>query len=131
MKKNVKETESMSSVIMNGVAYELTNEPSHGVVRGVKKMQKEISIGLIKNHRKKFTSDTSVENALQQIFDEDPSEVANFTDANEEFVIIGTISLATNTLWTTDMLGAVPEKEVMAAFEKCKTVLGGEVTTFL
>lgn len=121
----------MSSVIMNGVVYDLTNEPSHGVVRGVRKMQKEISIGLIKNHRAKFTSSTNVEEALQQIFDENPTEVATFTDANEEFSIVGTISLATNMLWTPDSLGVISNKEVTAAFEKCKEVLGGDVTTFL
>lgn len=130
--KTVKaQAESMSEITLNGVNYELTNTPSHGVVRGVKKIQKDISINLIKKYRQKFTADTPVEDAMQQIFDEDPAEVANFTDATEEFTLIGTISLATNKIWTSDMLGVCSEQEVNAAYEKCKVMLGGDVQSFL
>lgn len=125
------QAESMSSIVLNGVTYELTNEPSHGVVRGVRKLQKDISVSLIKKYRNKFSSDVPIEEAMQQIFDEDPLEISNFTDANEEFIIAGTISLATNKIWTFDMIGACRDKEITAAFEKCKIMLDGDVTTFL
>jgi len=123
--------ESPMGVVLGGVTYDVSDKPSHGVVRGVRKLQKEITIGLIKKHRDKFTKEMKVEEAMQKIFEEDPEEFANFTDANDEFIIAGTISLATNKLWTFDALAACYEEEIESALEKCKEKLGGDVTTFL
>jgi len=124
-------TESASTITLGGIVYELTSEPSHGIVRAMRKMQKDLSFDLVKKHRAAFTAGVKVEDALNKIFEDDPREVAAFAEMNEEFLLIGTISVATNKLWTNDALDLCTDREVKEAFEKCKEFLGGDVTAFL
>lgn len=130
MKKNV-EKPTTASIEINGVLYELTNDPSHGVVRNVRKMQKKIALSIIGKYEGKFTPDIRLDEALQVIFKDNPEEIAEFSDASDEFMIIATISLATNKMWDSETLGMVSQTDVTAAFEKAKEVLGGDATTFL
>lgn len=129
--KPEKSIESMSSVSLGGVLYEVSNEPLHGVIRYVKKMQKDVSVELIKKHRNIFTKETTVQEAMKIISEKDPIGFSEFNEDSEEYVTVATICLATNKKWTFDALDACSDKDVTAAFEKCKEVLGGDVTTFL
>ena len=131
MVKKSEQTSTGSSIVLNGVMYELSDNPSHGVIRAVKNMNKQLSIGLIREHREMFTNDTPVQEALQKIFEENPEEFSEYTDATEEFEILGTLSLATNKVWTSDGIAIIPEKELKVALEKCTEVLGGPIYSFL
>ena len=130
-KSEPEQSSTGSSVVLNGVMYELSDNPSHGVIRAVKNMNKQLSIGLIREHREMFTNDTPVQEALQKIFEENPEEFSEYTDATEEFEILGTLSLATNKVWTSDGIAIISEKELKTALEKCTEVLGGPIYSFL
>lgn len=131
MPKKVEPASTGPSIVLNGIMYELSDNPSHGVIRAVKNMNKQLSVSLIKRHREMFSADTPVQDALQKIFEENPEEFSEYTDATEEFEILGMLSLATNKTWTSEGIAVVPEKDLKDALEKCKNILGGPIYSFL
>ena len=121
----------MSSIIVKGIAYELTDNPDHGIVRDVRKSNKEATNKFVRKYRKDLKPGMTVPEALQAIFDKHPEEIIEFDDVGEQCIVASTISLATNKVWSFDMIDAAPYKEIKAAFEKAKETLGGDATTFL
>lgn len=131
MPKKVEQASTGPSIVLNGIMYELSDNPSHGVIRLVKNMNKQLSISLIKRHREMFNTDTPVQDALQKIFEENPEEFSEYTDATEEFEMLGTLSLATNKVWTSEGIAIIPEKDLKEALTKCNDILGGPIYNFL
>lgn len=112
--------------------YGLFDEPSHGVVREIKKMQEDISITFLKKHLSEIKNlNVNINEALTKIFQDDPSEMVAFNDVTKEFNSLATISFATNTVWTSKKLENLPQREFKEILKKCTEIIGGDFTVFL
>jgi len=115
----------MSTVVICGKEYELTNEPIHGVVRALKDKQKSITFEFLFKNRDIMDEKMGVEKAVEVIAIQRPTVFAEYDSALADFDLIGTISLATGHLFTNEELYNAKEKELTAIYEKCCEVLGG------
>lgn len=122
----------IGNITIAGKEYGLFDEPKHGVVREIKKMQEDISITFLKKHLSEIKNlNVNINEALTKIFQDDPSEMVAFNDVTKEFNALATISFATNTIWTSKKLENLTEKEFKETLKKCKEILGGDFTVFL
>ncbi len=120
----------MTTVIINDKEYELTNEPTHGVVRKVRRKQKELMISLIEKHSDIIKPTMALDEAIGIILKEKPEDMREYTLETEEFESIATISLATGYMFTYKDFDDCSEKEFWNIYDKCVEVLGGNVTDF-
>lgn len=124
--------ESIDTIVIAGKEYELFDEPSHGVVRAIKKMQREIVVTFINKHKEMVNNDREKVNAaLMKILDENPAELAAYEDINAEFESLATISFATNIVWSFKKLENLSEKDFKALLDKSTEIIGGDFTVFL
>lgn len=122
----------MTSVVIKGQEYVLTNEPVHGVVRFIKNKQKEISLGFLLKYSGKLSQykDKPVEEAMRFISEEDPKGVAEYHQSMEEFIEMSVISLATGRLWTPDDFFNLKETEYKEIIDACRLAVGGTLQDF-
>lgn len=120
----------MVNVIINNETYELTDEPYHGIVRKVRKMQKGMLIELLSRFKDELNDSMKIEDALAMIANKHPDEIIEYSEREEDFIIVSTISLATNKMWTIEDFDTVPIGEMDKIFQQCKDVLGGDVNRF-
>ena len=117
----------MSTIVICGISYELTNEPIHGVVRALRDRQKTITFDFLFTNKDLFEENPKMglDEAINLIATRRPSEMAKYSSQLEEFEGIGTLSLATGHLFTEDELFNLKEKEFKEIYDKCCEVLGG------
>lgn len=120
----------MVNVIINNETYELTDEPYHGIVRKVRKMQKGMLIELLSRFKDELNDSMKIEDALTMIANKHPDEIIEYSEREEDFIIVTTISLATNKMWNIEDFDTVPIGEMDKIFQQCKDVLGGDVNRF-
>lgn len=120
----------MVNVIINNETYELTDEPYHGIVRKVRKMQKGMLIELLSRFKDELNDSMKIEDALAMIANKHPDEIIEYSEREEDFIIVTTISLATNKMWDIEDFDTVPIGEMDKIFQQCKDVLGGDVNRF-
>jgi uncharacterized protein YeeX (DUF496 family) len=120
----------MVNVIINNETYELTDEPYHGIVRKVRKMQKAMLIDLLSRFKDELDDSMKIEDALAMIANKHPDEIIEYSEREEDFIVITTISLATNKMWTIEDFDTVPIGEMDKIFQQCKDILGGDVNRF-
>lgn len=120
----------MVNVIINNKTYELTDEPYHGIVRKVRKMQKAMLIELLSRFKDELNDSMKIEDALAMIANKHPDEIIEYSEREEDFIIVTTISLATNKMWNIEDFDTVPIGEMDKIFQQCKDVLGGDVNRF-
>jgi len=120
----------MVNVIINNETYELTDEPYHGIVRKVRKMQKGMLIELLSRFKDELNDSMKIEDALAMIANKHPDEIIEYSEREEDFIIVTTISLATNKMWNIEDFDTVPIGEMDKIFQQCKDVLGGDVNRF-
>jgi uncharacterized protein YeeX (DUF496 family) len=120
----------MVNVIINNETYELTDEPYHGIVRKVRKMQKAMLIELLSRFKDELNDSMKIEDALAMIANKHPDEIIEYSEREEDFIVVTTISLATNKMWNIEDFDTVPIGEMDKIFQQCKDVLGGDVNRF-
>lgn len=120
----------MVNIIINNETYELSDEPYHGIVRKVRKMQKAMLIDLLSRFKDELNDSMKIEDALAMIANKHPDEIIEYSEREEDFIIVTTISLATNKMWTIEDFDTVPIGEMDKIFQQCKDVLGGDVNRF-
>lgn len=122
----------MTSVVIKGTEYPLTNEPIHGIVRYVKKTQKSISMKFLLQYSEKLTElqDIPVEEAMRIIAKDDPDGMAEYNQEMEDFIETAAISLATGKIWTIDDFFDVKDSEYKNILSNCKEAIGGGVLDF-
>jgi len=102
----------MVNVIINNETYELTDEPYHGIVRKVRKMQKAMLIDFLSRFKDELDNNMKIEDALAMIANKHPDEIIEYSEREEDFIIVSTISLATNKMWTIEDFDTVPIGEM-------------------
>lgn len=120
----------MATVTINNETYELTNEPYHGIVRKIRKIQKGMLIELLTRFKDELNDNMNIEDALNVIANKHPDEIIDYSEKEEDFILVTTISLATNKLWDIEDFDKIPIGEMDKIFNKCKEVLGGDVNRF-
>lgn len=120
----------MVNVTINNETYELTDEPYHGIVRKVRKMQKAMLIDFLSRFKDELDDSMKIEDALAMIANKHPDEIIEYSEREEDFIIVTTISLATNKMWNIEDFDTVPIGEMDKIFQQCKDVLGGDVNRF-
>ena len=65
----------MVNVIINNETYELSDEPYHGIVRKVRKMQKGMLIELLSRFKDELNDSMKIEDALAMIANKHPDEI--------------------------------------------------------
>jgi len=135
----------MSSIVVNKVAYELTNEPKHGVVRRIRKERQNSIKEFLSlftdgfdiepskaetEEQKKLDMSANLDKEISRLLKEHPNEAVEFGESEAEFNIRATISLTANHYFVEEDFDEMTEKEITETFEKCKEVLGGDVNHF-
>jgi hypothetical protein len=121
----------MTSVVVNGVVYELTNEPIHGIVRAMKERQKQITIKFLSQNKEILPTDKmKIDDAMMLLVKERPMEMADYSSEIEELDRIGTISLATGHLFTEEDFFNVKESDLESVYDECSKALGGGMISF-
>jgi len=120
----------MVTISINNETYELTDEPYHGIVRKVRKMQKAMLIELLSRFKDELNDSMKIEDALAMIANKHPDEIIEYSEREEDFIVVTTISLATNKMWNIEDFDTVPIGEMDKIFQQCKDVLGGDVNRF-
>lgn len=120
----------MVSVKINGKEFELTDNPSHGIVKKVKKMRMEGVIKLISTHKELVPANVSVDQAIGIIGANDPEAYTDYTITDNDYNIIATISLACERIFTHEELDAVGDKDLYDIYVECARTLGGDANTF-
>jgi hypothetical protein len=115
----------MSTVVICGKEYELTNEPIHGIVRALTEKQKAITYEFLFKNKDMLNDKTEVSMAVKIIAETRPTAFAEYDNTLVNFELIGTLSLATNHLFTQDEIDSMKQKELMEVYETCKKALGG------
>ena len=120
----------MVAISINNETYELSDEPYHGIVRKVRKMQKAMLIELLSRFKDELNDSMKIEDALAMIANKHPDEIIEYSEREEDFIVVTTISLATNKMWNIEDFDTVPIGEMDKIFQQCKDVLGGDVNRF-
>lgn len=125
------------TVTINDEKFNISNKPSHGVVRKIKQEQTRILSKFLTAHKAdvemfiKENKDASIETAIEQIVVNNPDEALNYSIINEDFELIAAISLATNKMWAIDDFEDIEYNELIKIHEKCNDVIGGGYGSFL
>ena len=120
----------MVNVIINNETYELTDEPYHGIVHKVRKMQRAMLIDFLSRFKDELDDSMKIEDALAMIANKHPDEIIEYSEREEDFIIVATISLATNKMWSIEDFDNIPIGKMDKIFQQCKDVLGGDVNRF-
>lgn len=120
----------MVAISINNETYELSDEPYHGIVRKVRKMQKAMLIELLSRFKDELNDSMKIEDALAMIANKHPDEIIEYSEREEDFIVVTTISLATNKMWNIEDFDTVPIGKMDKIFQQCKDVLGGDVNRF-
>jgi hypothetical protein len=115
----------MSTVVICGNSYELTNEPIHGVVRALKEKQKSITFEFLFKNKDIMDDKMTIDQAVEVIARQRPEVFSAYDNALQEFDLVGSISLATSHLFSDDELFNVKENELKEIYVKCCEALGG------
>lgn len=123
----------MQNVTINGKEYELTNEPVHGIVRDIRKKQKQLSVIFVMKYKdviEGLGSKATVQEAMVKIAEYDPEGMSDFNDKMEEFIEISTISLATGKLWMPEDFYNIKEENFRNILLECQKAIGGGAANF-
>jgi len=123
----------MQTIEINGKEYELTDNPTHGIVRDIKKFQKKLSMGFLLKYKDtiaSFKPNTPIQEAMVQIAEIDPEGMAEYNEDMEDFFEISIISLATGKLWKREDFYNMKEKEFKSILDSCKEVVGSDAEGF-
>ena len=122
----------MAKIVINGEAFEPTNDPSHGIVRQLRRMQKNQTAELLNRYRgeMKFDPGETIDIAIQRVVVAHPEEMTNLAMRNEEFNLIATISMAIGKVIAFEDLETIKENELNQIFEECVKILGGDANHF-
>ncbi|AGK61512.1 hypothetical protein Asulf_01534 [Archaeoglobus sulfaticallidus PM70-1] len=122
-------------VTVGGKEIELDSEPKHGVVRELRRQRNRIIMYLLTEakdllEKGVLKENMKLEEAIEVVSKMKPDLLSEFTQMQEEFEYMATISLATNRVWTTEELDELSESEFWELYEKCKEVIGGSAEDF-
>lgn len=143
----------MTSIVICGKSYELTNEPKHGVVRKIRKeRQNSVKLFLamfkddldLKNlvkdkivqseesteETKTLDMNADADKEMERLIREHPNEAVEFGNNEAEFNVRATISLAASHYFEEEDFDDMTEREIEDAYKKCFEVLGGDVNSF-
>lgn len=120
----------MVSVTINNEEYKLTSEPYHGVVREVRKMQRKMLVDFLNRFKNDLDGNMTIEDALAKVAEKHPGEFIEHSEVEEDFIVVSTISLATNKIWDIKDFDNIPFNEMDDIFQKCKDALGSDVNRF-
>ena len=120
---------------VRGEEIELVSEPRHGVVRELRKQRNRMVIKLLSEAKDLFEQgilkeNMKIEDAIEVIGKMKPELLSDFTQMQEEFDFIATISLATNRVWRIEELDELTESEFWELYERCKEAIGGTAEDF-
>ena len=117
----------MSTIVICGKEYELTDEPIHGIVRALKNRQKDITFKFLFDNKDLFEDDKNmtIDKAVEVIATKRPSSMAEYSNSLEEFDRMGTLSLATGHLFKEDDVFNMKESEFQEIYKKCSEAIGG------
>ena len=125
----------MVNVIINNETYELSDEPYHGIVRKIRKMQKAMLIELLSRFKDELDDSMKIEDALVMIANKHPDEIIEYSEREEDFIIVTTISLATNKMWNIEDFDTVPigkwirfSNSVRCSWRRCEPFFRGYAT---
>ena len=139
----------MANIEISGQIYELGNEPTHGVIKKIKRKKQAFLVELLKNgnnetmikevSEKVKDGNTDKEELVQgiekellsKVMNENPELLTKLTEFNEDFEDIATISIATNHIFDSEDLDDLTESEFQTILEKCKKSIGGSASDFL
>lgn len=120
----------MSSIVVNKIAYELTKEPKHGVVRKIRKERQESIRNFLALFKDGLNTNADLDKEIERLVKEHPSEAVEFGESEAEFNIRATISLATSHYFAEEDFDEMTEAEIQECYEKAKKIIGGDVNAF-
>lgn len=120
----------MSSIVVHKIAYELTKEPKHGVVRKIRKERQNSIKEFLALFADGLNQNADIDKEIERLVKEHPSEAVEFGDIEAEFNVRSTISLAASHYFAEEDFDEMTEKEIQECYEKAKEVLGGDVNAF-
>ncbi len=104
---------------------EFRSQPLHKDVKRVRRLQKKILFNLLDlGSAKDIDPNMEVQEYIAQKLTKDPSKLAEFQDALEEFNYIATIMLSTG--MTEEDIDNLTEEEFWEIYEESKKALGGK-----
>jgi hypothetical protein len=123
----------MQTVTIKGKEYELTDEPTHGVVRDIKKKQKRLSINFLMKYRQILDSlgqNVSIQDAMVKIAEHDPDGMSDYNEKMEDFLEVSIVSLAVGKVFVPDDFYDMKESEYNALITLCREHIGSDAAGF-
>jgi len=101
-----------------------------GIVRKVRKMQKQCLLIFYPGSRMNVDNNMKIEDALAMIANKHPDEIIEYSEREEDSSLLLRLSLATNKMWNIEDFDTVPIGEMDKIFQQCKDVLGWRCEPF-
>lgn len=123
----------MQTVTIKGKEYELTEEPTHGVVRDIRKKQKRTSIAFLLKYKDVLDAlgpNVSIQDAMIKVAEKDAEGMSDYNEKMEEFLEISIISLATGKVWTPEDFDDIKESEFNQILLTCRNAIGSDAAGF-
>lgn len=120
----------MSEIVICDVKYELTNNPTHGVVRKIRKERQDMIKTFLLLFKDEVDFNKDLEEEIQNLMKKHPSEAIDFGYSEMDFKQRATISLALNKVFGEEDFDTLTEDQIGTIYDKCAETLGGDVDDF-
>ena len=123
----------MPTVNIKGKQYELTDEPTHGVVRDIRKKQKKMSIAFLMKYKgvlDTLDKNVSIQDAMVKIAEADAEGMSDYNEKMEDFLEVSVISLAKGKVWLPEDFYDMKESEYESLMKTCREHIGSDAAGF-